>query len=68
MAPASRPPLTRETLASLALSAGLALDDADLAALLGPTAAIFAALDGLHALDLTAVEPAGHFLWPPPEP
>jgi hypothetical protein len=66
MALAPRPPLTRETLASLALSAGLTLDDAELDALHPPTAAIFAALDRLHSLDLAAVEPASHSPWPPP--
>jgi hypothetical protein len=60
----ARPPLTREALAALAASAGLVLTESELAALLLPTAALFAALDRLDALDLQAVEPAAIFRLP----
>jgi hypothetical protein len=60
----ARPPLTREALAALAASAGLVLTEPELAALLPPTAALFAALDRLDALDLQAAEPAAIFQLP----
>ena len=53
-----RPPLTRDTLVGLATAAGLDLTADELAGLLPPAAAIFAAVDRLDRLDLSATEPA----------
>ena len=61
MAEPARPPLGRDALAALALSAGLSLSLEELDALLPPTAAIFAAVDRLDALDLADTEPAALF-------
>ncbi len=56
--PEPRPPITSDTLASLVRAAGLDLGPERLDALLAPTRAIYAAVDGLDALDLDDVEPA----------
>ena len=59
-----RPPLTRVTLGAITTAAGLPLSADALDALLRPTAAIYAAVDGLDALDLAAAEPAAVFALP----
>ncbi len=61
MAEGPRPPLTREALAQLAAIAGLPVSPAELDAVWPATAATFAAVDGLDALDLAGAEPAANF-------
>ena len=53
--------LTPDVLASLAQAAGLDLSAAQSDALLGPSRAIFAAVDALDTLDLDETEPAAVF-------
>ena len=63
MAKSARPTLDSETLATLARNAHLMLEPEELTALLPPTAAIFAAVDSLDALEgLQAAEPAARFV------
>jgi Asp-tRNA(Asn)/Glu-tRNA(Gln) amidotransferase C subunit len=62
--PETRPSLSPDTLAALASAAGLALSAAELEALGRPVAAIYAAVDGLDALDLGEAEPAAVFALP----
>jgi hypothetical protein len=59
-----RPSPTRDALAALTAAAGLALCADELDALERPTAAIYAAIDGLDALDLRETEPAAVFSLP----
>lgn len=59
-----RPSPTRDALAALTAASGLALAADALDALARPTAAIYAALDGLDSLDLGETEPAAVFSLP----
>ena len=59
-----RPSPTREALAALTAATGLVLDGDELDALVRPTAAIYAAVDGLDALTLGETEPAAVFSLP----
>lgn len=61
MAETQRRALDPPTLAALVRRAGLDLSADELAALLPPTAAIYAALDALDALGLAEAEPATYF-------
>jgi hypothetical protein len=61
MAEGPRPPLTREALAQLAATTGLSVSPAELDAVWPATAAVFAAVDSLDALDLADTEPAASF-------
>ena len=60
-----RRPLTRETFASLAQSAGMSMSEAEMDALLVPSAAIWAAVERLDTLPLG--EPAAIFVLRPAE-
>ena len=64
MAEGPRPPLTREAMAELAAIAGLSVSPAELDAVWPATAATFAAIDSLDALDLAEAEPAANFELP----
>lgn len=61
---APRPPVTRETLATLLASAGLALGPDELDGLLAPVVAIYTAVEGLDSLDLAGAEPAPVYYLP----
>ena len=64
MLDARRPILTREALASILAATGLSVSMDELEVLLPPSAAIYAALDRLDALDLGDAEPAARFQLP----
>jgi hypothetical protein len=57
----ARPPLDADTLRALTRAAGLALSADELAALLPPAAALYAAIDRLDALELADTEPPHRF-------
>jgi hypothetical protein len=57
MADDARPPLDADTLRALTRAAGLTLSADELAALLPPAAALYAAIDRLDALGLADIEP-----------
>ena len=57
MADEARPPLDADTLRALMRAAGLALSADELAGLLPPAAALYAAIDRLDAMKLADTEP-----------